>query len=152
MKSFLISAVTFLSLLSWSMASEAVSSFNCNAQMIGLDDDGVSTRGLIAPLLVSSNKDSLINAKYTYEALSLNFNPNVLNDKGAYVILDGRAKMMLLNVHVSLKAVNDKAIRVEMTDRVSNVSAVATFKASAGEATATLSTVEGSFHLTCRAY
>lgn len=133
------------------MAAEAVSSFNCNAQMIGLNEDGVSTRGLIAPLLVSSNKDSLINAKYTYEALALNFNPNVLNDGGAYVILDGRAKMMLLNVHVSLKAVSDKAIRVEMTDRVSNVSAVATFKTSAGEATATLSSTEGSFHLTCRA-
>ena len=150
MKFTLISALTLFSVATFSMSAKAVNSVNCNAQMIGLNEDGVSTRGLIAPTLVSYGVDNLISAKYGNDFLNLNFNPSTVNSaKGAYIIIDGRGKMMLLNVHLSMKAVNSGVVRAEMTDRVSNVKSVATFKASVGEATATLSTPEGSFHLTC---
>lgn len=152
MKSFLISALTIATLNVFAQPAFAVNSFNCDAQMIGLNEDGVSKLGLIAPYLVSYSKDDLLNAQHSYESLALSFNPAKLSsERGAYIILDGRAKMMLLNVHVSLKTVNDQTVKVEMTDRLSNTLAVANFKTTAGKSTAVLSTNDGALHLTCQA-
>jgi len=150
MKSVLISLFTLFTIFSFS-ASASIKSFNCEAQMIGLNEDGVSVNGLIAPYLVARDLNALIDAKHTPGALLLNYNPEGLNsERGAFLILDGRGKMMMLNVHVTAKATGN-AVKVIMTDRLSNTTSEAIFKKASAVATAAVSTKAGSLLLTCKA-
>lgn len=152
MKSVMISLFTLVTVFSFTASAQSsIKSFNCEAQMIGLNDDGVSVNGLIAPYLVGYGLDALIDAKHTPGSLFLNYNPTGLNsERGAFLILDGRAKMMMLNVHVTAKATGD-AVKVTMTDRLSNTVSEAKFKKASAVATAAVSTKAGSLLLTCKA-
>lgn len=152
MKSVLLSLFALVSVMSFSASAQSsINSFNCEAQMIGLNEDGVSVNGLIAPYLVGYGLDTLIDAKHTPGSLFLNYNPKGLNaERGAFLILDGRGKMMMLNVHVTAKAIGD-TVKVTMTDRLTNTVSEAKFMKARAVATAAVSTKSGSLLLTCQA-
>lgn len=107
--------VATLALLSQS--AFALTSLNCNAQMLGKTQ--YAPKSFTAPALVGQGLNSVIRAKHNNDHLFLSFNPQTVSDDKAHVILDGRYRNILMNTHMSVFERNN-IISIALRDTITN--------------------------------
>lgn len=111
----LLSTVALLSTMLWASSSFALTTLKCNASMVGRGA-GYGPKGQVAPTLVLYSHDVV--ATYKDNSLALTFNLKTIEKEGSYVILDGRPRMVGMNVHVKITS-KANGVEVKMTDRIS---------------------------------
>lgn len=107
--------VATLALLSQSAL--ALSSLNCNAQMLGKTQ--YAPKSFTAPALVGQGMNSLLKAKHNGDHLFLSFNGQTVSDSKAHVILDGRYRNILMNAHLNVYERNN-IVSMNLRDTVTN--------------------------------
>lgn len=139
-------ALVLFSTMTWSTASQAFSSFSCEAQMVGRSQ--YSPKGVTAPYLVHFSKSSLLDARHQEDLLSLTFNPEAIKSEKAYVILDGRGKNIHLNVHISATA-SEEGVLLALRDTESGKTLSREVTLENSGMTIVFSTAKGYLDYTC---
>ncbi|MFA5584147.1 MAG: hypothetical protein WDA09_08025 [Bacteriovoracaceae bacterium] len=107
--------VATLALLSQS--AFALTSLNCNAQMLGKTQYAPKT--FTAPALVGQGLNSVIRAKHNNDHLFMSFNSQTVSDDKAHVILDGRYRNILMNAHMTVFERNN-IVSIALRDTITN--------------------------------
>lgn len=142
--------LVMISALTIAQTAQALSQFDCRAQMVAAANSKNTPIGLFAPSLVFRRQDALKDAKANEKSLTLRFNTNSLNShQSPVIILDGRTKNLQMNTHITVKKSADMGVRVDIEDRVSGEKSLNLFRIVDSGKSLRLRTNAGSLILTC---